>query len=325
MSKKIYCAIIVLAIVLILPIIIPVSVDASTPVIVKVDGSPVSFHDQGPVIINGRIMVPIHEVFAEMGFHVCWDTHTNTAYITGVYRSLRIYAGEPYIWLNGLSAASDIPWQQINGQFMVPLRMVAEALGASVYWDPASRTASVVSYVAEGHNMYHHISTSSSDYMPDFYYFFYGTGVFYVVDDGIVVAVADDSADNEVSINNVFYVWAELNNIKLAEFVGFNLIETMAESLETSPAGSSSSSVGWYMWWINRTIELTLSPEFLGYFEGDDGLLLAESLANTFMSPVPWGGQRQVNLIVDGEIIYSTTNFIRWQCYGSVRLSTDIN
>jgi len=47
------------------------------------------------------------------------------------------------ILVNGREIASDVPPQIINGRTMVPLRFVAEAMGAIVSWDAPSRTVRV--------------------------------------------------------------------------------------------------------------------------------------------------------------------------------------
>lgn len=51
--------------------------------------------------------------------------------------------GHISIVVNGRPIQSDVPPQNVNGRVMVPIRFVAEALGASVGYDPATRTVTV--------------------------------------------------------------------------------------------------------------------------------------------------------------------------------------
>lgn len=55
-------------------------------------------------------------------------------------------AGEAVnVLINGLPLYSDVPPQVIDGRVMVPIRFIAEALGATVTWDEASNTAYITS------------------------------------------------------------------------------------------------------------------------------------------------------------------------------------
>ncbi|MEW6031536.1 MAG: copper amine oxidase N-terminal domain-containing protein [Bacillota bacterium] len=55
------------------------------------------------------------------------------------------YNGNPIVRLvvNGVEARGDVPAVMLGGRTMIPLRLVAEALGAAVEWDPETYTASV--------------------------------------------------------------------------------------------------------------------------------------------------------------------------------------
>lgn len=55
-------------------------------------------------------------------------------------------AGEAVnVLINGVPLYSDVPPQVIDGRVMVPIRFIAEALGATVTWDEASNTAYITS------------------------------------------------------------------------------------------------------------------------------------------------------------------------------------
>jgi len=320
----------------------PVSASTNSEVTVTVDGNPVNFHNQGPVIINGHMLVPAHEVFAQMGFRVRWDARANRVHIFGDGIFMWFDADAQFIWFYDYFITPDVPWQFVSGQFMVPLRAIAEALGATVHWDAVGRVANVVSPEPLR-------NIPSSPFRVAFDNFAGWSIEVYKVYDGAVITVADGAyvaTEIEALINNAhrtlsarddanyyieqrnvlsatngiyvgrgslidgaFTVWAEYNNVHNAV-----LIEGVYSGITARSPRMPSSA-----WGISNLVELTLSPEFLEYFEGDNGLLLAESLANSFISITKWpSAYSQVDLIVSGEVIFSTSDFIRWQSYGNV-------
>jgi len=223
--------------------------------------------------------------------------------MTSIENHIRISAGASSFWVSGENIIPDVPPQIINGRLMLPLRAVAEAVGASVCWDPVGRVANIVLPVST--NRYSSPETLLLHVVGMF------DTIFYRVDNENLVAVEDGVPDNAryFMMEHLFAVWAALNNIYGVELIDYTIIETRIRSW--SPCGYP------FLWAIDRLIELTLSPEFLYYFEGENGLLLAEGLANTLASSwrlMGGGAYKQVNLIVSGEVIYSRDTFPRWQC-----------
>lgn len=58
-------------------------------------------------------------------------------------REVRMLIGNREIRINGKALVVDVPAQIVGGRTMVPLRLVAEALGADVAWDEAAKTVRV--------------------------------------------------------------------------------------------------------------------------------------------------------------------------------------
>ncbi len=59
------------------------------------------------------------------------------------------WADDVHLFVNGQEVKSDVAPQVIDGRTMVPLRAVAESLGANVQWDASSKTVSVTDTSAE--------------------------------------------------------------------------------------------------------------------------------------------------------------------------------
>ncbi|MCL2366666.1 MAG: copper amine oxidase N-terminal domain-containing protein [Oscillospiraceae bacterium] len=113
---------------------------AAPTVGVTVDGRPVSFVDQPPVIIDGRTLVPVRGVFEALGFEVDWESSTQRATLTREGDTVVITVGSAAFTTNGVTHTLDVPAQIINGRTMLPFRAVVESVGYSVGWDAASQT-----------------------------------------------------------------------------------------------------------------------------------------------------------------------------------------
>jgi hypothetical protein len=56
---------------------------------------------------------------------------------------LRLGIGQTSFSVNGSVRSSDVAPQLIDGRTMVPLRLISEAMGARIEWDPDTETVSV--------------------------------------------------------------------------------------------------------------------------------------------------------------------------------------
>ena len=307
MNKKIGYTLAVLFVVYTLQwVVMPVSVEAGSPITVEVDGQRVSFQGQGPIMVNGRVLVPVREVFEKMGFYVYWNSSARVATLMDAERTVNIPADITFFWANGRLITTDVPQQLVNGRLMLPLRVIAEAIGASVYWDAAGRTAVIVPPPSCGYP-----GPCTACFLPLYgrtinSYFFFGRQVgnalfdveFIKAQGGNLVSVVAPTYGNIVS---AFSIWAELNNVHDVRLLSHSFFMTNEDRVHMS--GRSLGGGGF------RLIELTLSVEFLDYFEGEHGLLLAESLVVTFENM--WGPGVQANLIVSGDKVHSSGNLRR--------------
>jgi len=118
------------------------------PILVTVNGMLVTFYDQAPVIINGRVLVPIGRVFEEMGFTVYWDSTERTARLTRYGTSILIPADSNAFLVNHTVITPDVPQRIINGRMMLPLRAIAQAIGGRADWDNTHRVAAITTPAA---------------------------------------------------------------------------------------------------------------------------------------------------------------------------------
>jgi len=111
---------------------------------VEVDGVEVSFADQGPINVGGTVFVPVRGVFEHMGFTAAWSGSARTATLTGGGGVVVVIPADGTTFtVNGEVITPPAPQHMLNGRVMLPLRAVAEALGATPAWCPDTLTASI--------------------------------------------------------------------------------------------------------------------------------------------------------------------------------------
>ncbi len=114
---------------------------AENEIKVFVDGKPVAFSDQSPVLLNGYTFVPLRAIFEAMGAEVTWDAQNKTAVAFWGIDSLELKMGSQSCMTgSGKVIQLDVPAQILQGRVMVPLRAAAEAMGAAVEWEPVNST-----------------------------------------------------------------------------------------------------------------------------------------------------------------------------------------
>jgi len=115
-------------------------------IFVTIDGDAVDFPDGlGPVIVDGRTLVPVRGVFEMLGFNVDWDDTAKAAVITNDEYEILITIDNHDFTVNGAGIALDVPAQLISERTMVPIRLPLESVGFYVDWDDYTRTVLIVS------------------------------------------------------------------------------------------------------------------------------------------------------------------------------------
>lgn len=93
-----------------------------------------------PVQIEGRVLVPIREVFEAMHASVQWHAASKTVTIQYKNTTVLLTVNDKKAMVNGMAQYMDVPAQHINGKVMIPVRFVSEALGMSVVWKGTDRS-----------------------------------------------------------------------------------------------------------------------------------------------------------------------------------------
>ena len=125
--------------------------EAASPVTVTVDGKPVAFPDQQPVIRDSRTLVPVRFIAEALGYDVDWNPTDNTAVIDG--GRVILYIDTDQAILNGNRVRLDTKSLLIGDRTMIPIRIVAETLGCTVDWIEETRTVQINSRLPDGHRI----------------------------------------------------------------------------------------------------------------------------------------------------------------------------
>jgi hypothetical protein len=134
-ARKIFFAVVVFVLALAMCVVV-----YANDVNVAIEGVAVDFGGQGPVIVDGRTLVPVRGVFEMLGFDVEWEQGTRTTVLTSAEFEIRITIDSAAFTTNGQSHTLDVPAQIIGGRTMVPIRMPLESVGLHLGWDGATST-----------------------------------------------------------------------------------------------------------------------------------------------------------------------------------------
>ncbi len=114
---------------------------AAPDVTVKIDGTVLSFPDQRPYIDqNNRTLVPMRAPMEAMGATVDWNNDTRQAIFEKDGTTVVFTIGSKTYTVNGVKKTMDTQAVITGDRTCIPIRFAAEAIGATVGWDPNTYT-----------------------------------------------------------------------------------------------------------------------------------------------------------------------------------------
>lgn len=128
---------------------------------IRVDGRKVDFlNDQPPVIMNDRLYVPVRRVLERMGATVDWNDEARMVTVLSdnnvIKLELTIDSTEitKYTFTTVMNAdketiTSDVAPVIVNDRTMLPIRVIAEAIGATVVWNDETKLTSITTRQAK--------------------------------------------------------------------------------------------------------------------------------------------------------------------------------
>lgn len=97
--------------------------------------------DAAPLNRNSRTMLPVRFVAEALGATVGWDGATSTVTVSSSVAEIKIVIGASTATVNGKTVTLDSPAFIESSRTYLPVRFVAENLGATVEWVAATNTA----------------------------------------------------------------------------------------------------------------------------------------------------------------------------------------
>jgi hypothetical protein len=110
----------------------------------ELDGRRLHFN-QAPMMIGGRVMVPLRGIFESLGAQVKFDPTSQAITATRGARLIKLQLGSNLANIDGRTVKLDAPATTLRGNTIVPLRFISEALGNKVGWNEMTRTVSLTS------------------------------------------------------------------------------------------------------------------------------------------------------------------------------------
>lgn len=102
--------------------------------------------DVAPYLKNGRTYLPVRYVAEALGVasdNILWDAASQTVTLLKGDKVVQLKIGSKAMLVNGATINMDAAAEITSGRTMLPFRFIAQALGASVTWDEATRTVTL--------------------------------------------------------------------------------------------------------------------------------------------------------------------------------------
>jgi len=99
------------------------------------------------IVRGSRILLPLRSLFERMGATVKYDRRTRSTVVRATGLTVVVTVGAHVVRINGEERPLDVPPEVRGGQVLVPVRVLAESLGAYVEYERGIR-AVVIRYVS---------------------------------------------------------------------------------------------------------------------------------------------------------------------------------
>ncbi len=109
------------------------------PITIEIDGQLLRT-DVPPVILDGRTMVPLRDIFEALDTEVDYDAETRAITGTTAQTSIQLTVDSTQATVNGEEVTLDAPATVMDGRTLVPVRFIAESTGQDVGWEARTRT-----------------------------------------------------------------------------------------------------------------------------------------------------------------------------------------
>lgn len=124
-----------------------VEAPSRSEILINVNGDLVPTDLADPTVVDSRVLVPLRGVLEKLGVTIAWYPQQKVVVAGKDGHTLTLGIGAPYGTVDGKFMPLDVPARIENGRTMVPLRYLAEAVGAYVLWDEDRRVVVITTKV----------------------------------------------------------------------------------------------------------------------------------------------------------------------------------
>lgn len=114
----------------------------SEVITIIIDGEELKLQDPA-VLQDGYVVAPVRAVAEALQARVTWNEATNEVIITGPQTTIKLIVGSREVFRDGKRVFLAVPVELHNDRVLAPVRFLAEALGARVFWNGLTRTVAI--------------------------------------------------------------------------------------------------------------------------------------------------------------------------------------
>lgn len=114
-----------------------------TTVSVRIENEYIAFEDCDPIVRNGRVLVPIGDIFSALDIHYAWSEKNKTITAKENGNTYVLTVGSKDMKINDEDFVLDTEPIFINSSILVPIRGLSLAIGRDVTWDSRVMTVSI--------------------------------------------------------------------------------------------------------------------------------------------------------------------------------------
>lgn len=208
---------------------------------VSIDGQLVDFAGQAPVIVDGRTLAPIRDVFETLGFEVTWDAALNLVTLTNDDYVVRIGIGRRGFSTNYRSHSFDVPAQIIGDRTLLPIRALLESIGYRVAWNESTQT------IIAHSKSFRHSNTSDVEFNVE-----YHNNRGFIFSENLIIRSVDELlkvAESQIGSNRVYpnpminYYFLDITSEFDEDFFAEKMLILTTRFTSTGMAGSRVDGV----------------------------------------------------------------------------------
>lgn len=121
---------------------------ASQQIKVYIDGNNIDF-DTRPIYVDDRVYVPLRSIFEALGATVDWNDELKVVTCHKAEKTIILKIDDLIMTLNNKKVLMDVAPIIFKDRTMVPVRFVAQGLGAKVEWDNTSEIVRITAVKAD--------------------------------------------------------------------------------------------------------------------------------------------------------------------------------